>query len=520
MRGNLLFILIFSMLGQLLLWGGCAQQDSRAITAGPSIDIRTSYPFLFLGGLDPAERFQKINDHFSYGCEKNLNLINYVQKTHVKGDQIEVVPLLQRALRDILQEGRLPTPYFIENAEEKVMRKIKLPVLVNYIYFKSSAVPRKIISDFNDIGDFCSTIDSLSQVIQFNIDFEKSKNPPHLLGIWALLHKSVFRYFVASLDPHSLIMESPEHWYVDNGLKDELQRSKRENILELSPSQDNPYYPEMRPEEAKVLWKTEWIQESSVLRVEFRIFDEFTTDKFQDEYKKYRGEKNISALVIDLRRNPGGSATEIAKLADLFLKEGELLFMREKRDSDWQMGRHKNGQPFYARSGNELPGIENIPVVILVSRYSSSSSETFAAAMQDHEGAIVIGERTCGKGTGQRIPLLRQLPLGIDSGAKLELTTLYTYSPKGAPIQIYGITPDIEVEDQDYVSRLIGQDMHDYHHHREAFRWPHALPPPDPLQTGFEPHPNKRMRQWKEKLKDYFESRNHLFTLSSLAEAF
>lgn len=537
--GNLLFILLFLMLGQLLVWGGCAQQDSRVMTAGPGIDIQTSYPFLAVlaeEGSDPAERFQKINDRFAYGCSENLRLIDYVQKMHIQGDQIEVVSLLQKALQDIVQEGRLPTPYFTENTENKVLKTIEIekegrreeipiipPVLVHYIYFmlgwEISSTVEKHISQFDAMGEFCSTVETISEILQeySNIDFENSTHPPSVL---ALLHKSIFRYFVASLDPHSLISESPERWYVDNGLNDQLKRSQRENIPQAFASRNNPYHPELRPEEANSLWKTEWIQDSSVLRIEFRLFDKFTTDKFRNEYQKQMREKNISALVIDLRRNQGGSAIEIAKLADLFLKEGELLFMREKKGSDWTWVRDQNGQPFMAKPGNELSSIENIPVIILVSRYSSSSSETFAAAMQDHEGAVVIGEQTSGKGTGQRAPFLHQLPLGIDSSAKLELTTLYTYSPKGVPLQINGITPDIEVEDLDYVSRLTSQDRYDYDHRREALRWPHALSAPEPLQTGFSSHPNEKMRQWKEKLQTTFDSRHHFFTLSSLAEAF
>ncbi|MBI3017510.1 MAG: hypothetical protein HYY62_05925 [Deltaproteobacteria bacterium] len=511
MRGNLLFILIFSMLSQLLLWGGCAQQGSRAITAGPSIDIQTFYPFLFLEGLNSDQRFQKINDDFAYGCEENSKLIDYIQKTHVNGNQIEVVSLLQRAMRDILNEKRLPTPYFTENVEETEIRGIIPPVLVHYIYFKDSAAPETVMDDFNDMAHFCSTVDALSAVIKTNVDFEKSEHSPSIL---AVLHKSIFRYFVASLDPHSYILESAEQWYLDHGLINQLKRTRRENVPTVSASPGNPFY--ASPVRDGTLWNSEWISDS-VLRIEFATFEEGTAALFEQEYKNHIKVKAPSALVIDLRRNRGGNALVVAALADLFLKEGSLLFMQERsgRIQD------QNGGPFRARSGNELSGIENIPVIILVSRYSSSSSETFAAAMQDYEGAIIIGEKTQGKGTGQRGPTLSQLPLGIHSSTKLFLTTLYTYSPKGVPIQINGITPDIEVEDRDYVSRLTRYDRDSYDQHREALQWPnHFLPTPAPLETGFEPHPNEKMRQWKEKLKAHFESHRNLFTLSSLAEAF
>ena len=151
---NLLFILIFSVLaGQIFLWGGCAKQESRVITTGISpidipIDLKTLYPFLSLEGLDPTERFQKINDHFAYGCEENLRLINYVQKHHVVGDRGDVLSRLKDAMFHILEEGRLPTPYFKENSENETVKtittitieggkeiEIKPPVLVKYVYF-------------------------------------------------------------------------------------------------------------------------------------------------------------------------------------------------------------------------------------------------------------------------------------------------------------------------------------------------------------------------------------------------
>ncbi len=517
----------------MFLWGGCAQQDSRAITTGiPSLDIQTRYPFLFLEDLDPDQRFQKINDHFAYGCEENLRLINYVQKHHVTGDLGNTIPRLKEAMSNIVEEGRLPTPYFKENSENKAIKtievkkegkiervEIKPPVLIEYVNFimPSEHLIKTKISQFKRIENFCSIVEEVARhmMVQRYEGEDPSLSKRSLL---ALLHKSIFRYFVASLDPHSYILESPEQWYMENGLKDRLRRSHLENASPVFASSENPFYD--RHIQNGPFWKTEWLSHS-VLRIEFTLFDDGTAATFEREYQQHVNEKSISALVIDLRRNRGGSSLVVAHLADLFLKEGEMLLLRERVGEGWTMIRNQKGGPFYAQSGNELAGIEALPVIILVSRYSSSSAETFAAAMQDHEAAIVIGEKTQGKGTGQRTPLLRQLPLGIDSSARLMLTTLYTYSPKGIPIQLSGIDPDIGVEDQDYVSHLMtSEDREEYDYHREADQWPHALPVPEPLATGFEPHPHERMSQWKEKLTKYFESHQNLFSLASLADAF
>ena len=398
---NLLFILIFSVLaGQIFLWGGCAKQESRVITTGISpidipIDLKTLYPFLSLEGLDPTERFQKINDHFAYGCEENLRLINYVQKHHVVGDRGDVLSRLKDAMFHILEEGRLPTPYFKENSENKAVKTIEIeeegetkrvaiqpPILIEYIDFivqRESLIETKI-SQLDELANFCATVDDMIHHLMIQWD-ESKEFPFSYASLLALLHKSIFRYFVASLDPHSFILESPEQWYMAQGLKKQLKRSSFENVSYIFPSSENPFY-DKRIQNGP-FWETQWLS-NSVLRIEFTLFDEGTAATFEREYLKHVNEKSLSALVIDLRRNRGGSSIVVAKLVDLFLKEGEVLFMRERAETGGTMIRNQNGGPFMAQSGNELPGIENMPVIILMSRYSSSSSETFAAALQDH----------------------------------------------------------------------------------------------------------------------------------------
>src|SRR3989338_2530394 len=235
--GKFLFILIFLM-GQLLFWGGCAQQSFRSITAGTPTsynlpDPQTSYPFLFLEeGLTPAQRFQKINDNFAYGCGENLRLIRYVQKNHAAGDRGDTLSHLKDAMNNIIKEGRLPTPYFKENSENETVKTIKPPVLIKYVYFtlnKENSM-RDQISHLESLENFCSTVEDMSH--QMTMDWVKSKESTPLpqLSILALLHKSIFRYFVSSLDPYSYIVESPERWYIEQGLIDQLRRSHLENV--------------------------------------------------------------------------------------------------------------------------------------------------------------------------------------------------------------------------------------------------------------------------------------------------
>jgi carboxyl-terminal processing protease len=133
----------------------------------------------------------------------------------------------------------------------------------------------------------------------------------------------------------------------------------------------------------------------------------------------------LQGIVIDLRDNPGGILQQAIAMADGFLDEG-LIVTTRGRNSTMQM-------EFSASPGQWLPGK---PVVLLVDRGTASASEVLAGALQDNGRALVIGERTFGKGSVQSV-----LPLRNGSGIKL--TTARHYTPSGHSIQAQGIEPDI-----------------------------------------------------------------------------
>ena len=137
---------------------------------------------------------------------------------------------------------------------------------------------------------------------------------------------------------------------------------------------------------------------------------------------------SLKGLVIDLRNNPGGLLDQAVEVADLFLKEGLIVYTKG-READAQM-------EFSAKSGGNEP---SCPVVVLINGGSASASEIVAGALQDSGRAVVLGTQSFGKGSVQTI-----LPLGDDSG--LRLTTARYYTPKGTSIQAKGIVPDIVVQ--------------------------------------------------------------------------
>jgi len=134
----------------------------------------------------------------------------------------------------------------------------------------------------------------------------------------------------------------------------------------------------------------------------------------------------LKGLILDLRNNPGGVLSGAVQVADLFLENGLIVYTQ---------GRHEERLNYNASPGGLL--LET-PMVVLVNGGSASASEIVAGALQDHGRAVLVGQRTFGKGSVQSV-----LPLTGDSA--LKLTTARYYTPKGRSIQADGIHPDIVV---------------------------------------------------------------------------
>ncbi len=136
----------------------------------------------------------------------------------------------------------------------------------------------------------------------------------------------------------------------------------------------------------------------------------------------------LSGLILDLRNNPGGVLGGAVEVADLFLNKG-LIVYTEGRSPD-------SRSEFKASAGDRLAGV---PMVVLVNGGSASASEIVAGALQDQHRALVVGNRTFGKGSVQTV-----LPLSKDKA--LKLTTARYYTPAGRSIQAEGIVPDITID--------------------------------------------------------------------------
>jgi carboxyl-terminal processing protease len=144
--------------------------------------------------------------------------------------------------------------------------------------------------------------------------------------------------------------------------------------------------------------------------------------------------------IIDLRSNPGGLLDEAVDISDAFLESGEIVSQR---------GRTKDEiERYYARPGDMAHGL---PIIVLVDAGSASASEIVAGALQDHRRALIMGEKSFGKGSVQTV-----VQTGAD--AALRLTTARYFTPSGRSVQAGGIDPDINVpqlSDADYKSRRV-----------------------------------------------------------------
>lgn len=157
-------------------------------------------------------------------------------------------------------------------------------------------------------------------------------------------------------------------------------------------------------------------------------FGEKTSADLETALKKLKDE-GMQGLVLDLRGNPGGLLDQAVDVCEKFLPRGDLVVTTEGRNPSQNSVRKARGR------GDEL---HNMPMVVLVNLGSASASEIVAGCLQDTKRAIILGEKTFGKGSVQSI-----LPLG--DGSALRLTTAKYYTPSHKVIHEEGITPDIVV---------------------------------------------------------------------------
>ncbi|MFP5395577.1 MAG: S41 family peptidase [Alphaproteobacteria bacterium] len=165
--------------------------------------------------------------------------------------------------------------------------------------------------------------------------------------------------------------------------------------------------------------------------------NEFSADvgtdvaKGLEDLKKQAGGKLIG-LVLDLRQNPGGALEEAVALSDIFLTKGDIVSQRGRNARDDE----------YFKAESMIPGdlTRGLPVIVLIDAGSASASEIVAGALQDQRRAVIMGERSFGKGSVQSLFFLDN-----SRTSAVKITTARYYTPLGRSVQEGGIVPDIAV---------------------------------------------------------------------------
>ena len=167
--------------------------------------------------------------------------------------------------------------------------------------------------------------------------------------------------------------------------------------------------------------------EPGYLHVRLTDFKANTTEDLHRKLDEYKNDNELKGIVLDLRNNPGGLLNQAISVTDTFLRDGLIVYTqgRDPKSRKDEMA---------ARQSTDV----TCPVVVLINSGSASASEIVAGALQDRKRAILVGERTFGKGSVQTI-----MPLSDGSAVKLTIALYYT--PNGRSIQASGIEPDLEL---------------------------------------------------------------------------
>ena len=164
---------------------------------------------------------------------------------------------------------------------------------------------------------------------------------------------------------------------------------------------------------------------NDILYIRVTSFDKKVAGDVAKNIKKKTA--TTKGIVLDLRNNPGGLLDQAIELVDLFVDEGNIVS---------QKGRDENENKIYTATKGKT--LTKVPVVVLVNGGSASASEIVSGALQDHKRAVLVGQKTFGKGSVQVV-----LPISNEEAIKLTIARYYL--PSGRTIQAVGVTPDIDV---------------------------------------------------------------------------
>lgn len=190
---------------------------------------------------------------------------------------------------------------------------------------------------------------------------------------------------------------------------------------------DSSYYPDLelssqpKPEFKPQRAYYDRLQED-ILYIRLGAINKYTAQNLEESLQKYA---QASGLIIDLRGNPGGVLEEAVKVAGLLIDGGIIASSK---------GREENKNEYYNAPKGDI--WQDKPIVVLIDGQTASSAEVLAVALQEQSRALVVGSKSFGKGTIQKL-------IKLDNNSRLALTTGLIYTPSGNKLAGRGVIPDI-----------------------------------------------------------------------------
>ena len=170
--------------------------------------------------------------------------------------------------------------------------------------------------------------------------------------------------------------------------------------------------------------------EKNIGYIRLTSFNENSGKQIEQEIKKLEKNENVSSYILDLRNNPGGLLSQAIKISDFFLDNGEIVSTKSRKASE--------NRKWFAKKGDITNGKT---LIVLINYGSASASEIVAGALKDHKRAILVGENSFGKGSVQSI-------IPLKNNGAIRLTIAKYYLPSGKSISEVGVSPDIEIDEE------------------------------------------------------------------------
>ena len=170
--------------------------------------------------------------------------------------------------------------------------------------------------------------------------------------------------------------------------------------------------------------------EKNIGYIRLTSFNENSAKQIKKEINKLEKNQNVDSYIFDLRNNPGGLLSQAITITDFFLDDGEIVSTKSRKKSE--------NRKWFAKKGDLIKGKK---VIVLINYGSASASEIVAGALKDHKRAILLGENSYGKGSVQSI-------IPLKNNGAIRLTVAKYYLPSGKSISEVGVSPDIEIAEE------------------------------------------------------------------------